>query len=92
VSAIAFGQIYPVSNIVNLAADRVDIANALDYQKNTSLGQRNVSLGGGGYVTGTYLHPLQKDLVYIKTDVGGFYRWNPSEQRWRLLAKCVRIA
>jgi len=54
----------------------------IDYQKNASLGQRNVSLGGGGYVTGIYLHPLQKDLVYIKTDVGGFYRWNPSEQRW----------
>ena len=42
----------------------------------------NVSIGGGGYVTGVYLHPLQQDLVYIKTDVGGFYRWNSVDKSW----------
>lgn len=47
-----------------------------------SQGWANVAIGGGGYVTGVYLHPRQKDLVYIKTDVGGIYRWNPSEQSW----------
>lgn len=39
-------------------------------------------MGGGGYVTGIYLHPLQQDLVYIKTDIGGFYRWNPGAKNW----------
>lgn len=47
-----------------------------------SQGWNNVSLGGGGYVTGIYFHPQQKDLIYIKTDVGGFYRWNPQNQSW----------
>ena len=42
----------------------------------------SVSIGGGGYVTGVYLHPLQQDLVYIKTDIGGFYRWNSVDKRW----------
>lgn len=42
----------------------------------------NVSIGGGGFVTGIYLHPLQKDLAYIRTDVGGFYRWNPTDKSW----------
>jgi len=43
---------------------------------------KNVSIGGGGYVTGIFLHPLEKNLIYIKTDVGGFYRWNPQNQNW----------
>jgi len=42
----------------------------------------NVSIGGGGFVTGVYLHPLQQDLVYIRTDVGGFYRWNAADKSW----------
>lgn len=42
----------------------------------------NVSIGGGGFVTGVYPHPLQKDLVYIRTDVGGFFRWNAADKSW----------
>jgi photosystem II stability/assembly factor-like uncharacterized protein len=42
----------------------------------------NVSIGGGGFVTGVYTHPRQQDLVYIKTDVGGFYRWNGVDKSW----------
>ncbi|MBE8991532.1 WD40/YVTN/BNR-like repeat-containing protein [Nostoc sp. LEGE 12450] len=42
----------------------------------------NVSIGGGGYVTGVYLHPLERDLAYIKTDIGGFYRWNSKDYKW----------
>ena len=43
---------------------------------------KNVQVGGGGYVTGVYLHPLQQDLVYIKTDIGGFFRWNSINSSW----------
>jgi xyloglucan-specific exo-beta-1,4-glucanase len=43
---------------------------------------QNVAIGGGGYVTGVYLHPLQQNLVYIRTDVGGFYRWNSGNKTW----------
>ena len=42
----------------------------------------NVAIGGGGFVTGIHLHPQQKDLVYIKTDNGGFYRWNSADKTW----------
>ncbi|WP_414514823.1 hypothetical protein [Nostoc sp. PCC 9305] len=41
-----------------------------------------VSIGGGSYVTNIYLHPLEKNLAYIRTDIGGFYRWNSLEKRW----------
>ena len=42
----------------------------------------NVSIGGGGYVTGIVIHPQDSNVVYIKTDNGGSYRWNESDLRW----------
>lgn len=42
----------------------------------------NVSIGGGGYVTGIYLHPRERNLAYIRTDMGGFYRWNSKDYKW----------
>ncbi|RCX21679.1 fibronectin type III domain protein [Fontibacillus phaseoli] len=44
-----------------------------------------VPIGGGGYVTGIMIHPKEPDLVYIRSDVGGIFRWNEENQSWKQL-------
>jgi xyloglucan-specific exo-beta-1,4-glucanase len=41
-----------------------------------------VVLGGGGAVPGIVVHPRVADLAYIRTDVGGAYRWDEAGRRW----------
>jgi hypothetical protein len=41
-----------------------------------------VPVGGGGYVTGLSVHPLDANIVYARTDIGGAYAWEPDGGRW----------
>ena len=43
---------------------------------------KNVEVGGGGMVTGIAVHPKVQNLVYVRTDVGGIYRWNEASSSW----------
>lgn len=50
------------------------------YSTNYLWGQ--LPVGGGGYVTGIVIHPKDKNIIYIRTDVGGAYRWDTKDKRW----------
>lgn len=42
----------------------------------------NVTIRGGGFVSGIEFSPAQKNLVYARTDVGGAYRSDDAGEHW----------
>jgi hypothetical protein len=52
----------------------------------SSLGQsyvwKNVAIKGGGFVSGIITHPNAPGVVYCRTDIGGAYRWNATNNSW----------
>jgi len=45
-----------------------------------------VPFGGGGCVTGIITCPTQKNLIYLRTDVGGIWRWVEATKSWKSLS------
>ena len=42
----------------------------------------NLPIPGGGYVKGFLYSEKERDVLYIRTDIGGTYRFDVKEQRW----------
>ena len=43
---------------------------------------RNVTILGGGFVTGVVFSTIERDLIYARTDIGGAYRYAPKTHSW----------
>ena len=50
---------------------------------------KNCPVPGGGYATGFLFHPTQKGLLYLRTDIGGTYRFDDAAQKWVFLSPHV---
>lgn len=42
----------------------------------------NVRIDGGGFVPGIIFNQKEPNLIYARTDIGGAYRWDESNQQW----------
>jgi photosystem II stability/assembly factor-like uncharacterized protein len=43
---------------------------------------KNVKVGGGGYIPGLIFSPVEKGLAYLRSDMGGIYRWDDKTKIW----------
>ena len=48
-----------------------------------------VAIGGSGFVSGIITSKTEKNLIYLRTDVGGAYRWDAPNKRWIALMDWV---
>jgi photosystem II stability/assembly factor-like uncharacterized protein len=42
----------------------------------------NVRIVAGGFVPGIVFSPKQPGVAYVRTDIGGFYRWDNDAHKW----------
>jgi xyloglucan-specific exo-beta-1,4-glucanase len=45
----------------------------------------NVTVGGGGFSPNIIFSPVEQGLAYLRTDIGGIYRFDHDTQRWEPL-------
>ena len=70
-----------ISRIAAILASVLLTANALAGEHTW----RNVKVGGGGYMPGLIFSPVEKELAYLRSDMGGMYRWDSKNQTWLAL-------
>lgn len=46
---------------------------------------KHVNITGGGYVPSVIFNKSEKGVAYARTDMGGAYRWDASENKWVLM-------
>jgi xyloglucan-specific exo-beta-1,4-glucanase len=70
-----------LKGIVSLCVCVLLLAGALSAQAEGYV-WRDVKVGGGGYIPDIIFSPVERGLVYLRTDMGGIYRWKADEWVW----------
>src|SRR5579859_4573439 len=78
VTGLGLGLWCALAGASSLLGKSVDAAppSAIPYRWN------NVTVGGGGFSPNIVFSPVEKGLAYLRTDIGGLYRYDRRVQRW----------
>ncbi|HEY5560890.1 MAG TPA: endoglucanase [Clostridiaceae bacterium] len=63
------------------AKDSLDI-DISRYVESGEYKYKNITIPGGGFVTGFLFHPSVPDILYCRTDIGGNYRYDFKKEVW----------
>jgi photosystem II stability/assembly factor-like uncharacterized protein len=66
-----------LGTLVSVAAGAAALAESA-----TPYRWQSVTVGGGGFVPGIVFSTAEKGLAYLRSDMGGAYRWDSREARW----------
>ena len=61
------------------------------FAQNVPYQWQNVTVGAGGFAPNIIYSPVEKGLAYLRTDMGGAYRWDSAANRWIPLQDGMRI-
>jgi hypothetical protein len=50
---------------------------------------RNVKVGGGGFAPSIVFSRVERGLAYLRTDMGGAYRWDAADRSWKPLEDSI---
>ncbi|MFI4907311.1 MAG: hypothetical protein ACHQHL_04360 [Steroidobacterales bacterium] len=72
----------PLAVVIAACVWAVGVVAAAAVQKTPSYLWRNVTVGAGGFAPDIVFSRAQRGLAYLRTDMGGIYRWSARRQAW----------
>ena len=89
VSALLMGvMVLPTTASINVEASTGPDSAKDTYKSNYTWNKVNTG-AGGGFIPAIIFNKGEKDLIYTRTDMGGAYRWNPTDKTWTPLTDWV---